>query len=62
MKRIVAVVVLSLAATACSTGQVIGHMVGKYCAVPAENRHIIRQTVALATEPNKITIKCAADG
>jgi len=61
MKKIVAIVALSLAVSGCSTGQVIGEMVGRYCAVPAENRHVIRQTVALATQPHKITIDCAAD-
>ena len=62
MKKIIVVIVLSLAVSGCTTAQLINRVVSQYCAVKAENRHVVRKAVALATTPNKITIKCAADG
>jgi hypothetical protein len=62
MSRLIAVVALSLSATACSTAPILAHsakvLVSGYCSVPAAARLAVRESVAIATAPHKVTVKC----
>lgn len=61
MKKLIAITVLAITATGCTTAQYASYATSKYCGLPSPARMANREAVALAVAPNRIEIECARD-
>lgn len=61
MKKIIALAVLAITVTGCTTAQYASYATSKYCGLPAPARMANREAVALATAPHRVEIECAQD-